>query len=140
MLLLMLNANFNDRRPLPERCIISIFDETGHLLINILTIGKHLPDRRARNSTAPGTTVRHPCLQIIGIEKIAVLRMLGGVPTHRLFQQKYFEKPRGMCKVPLGGACIFGYLNHIIFNFKGLCQQHGISPHLLKSCCKCLAA
>ena len=75
---------------------------------------------------------------IVGIEKVSVLWNFCAISREEFFQDKSFEKPRGMREVPFGRTDVRHGLHDAIFGFETSTQRIREIPDLMKAIAQAL--
>jgi len=118
VLLLMMNAENQNRFNLIEKLFVSIGKKIGDVRIDRRAIAPRFFYGGARDQTPQIAPVHVTGRIIIGIEEVGVLRNFRAINRKEFFQDKRLEKPGGMGKVPFGRADVRHRLYDTIFGLE----------------------
>ena len=114
MLLLVVQAEFDQRRDVVPQLRADIVDQLQHRRGDVVAIGGDRIDGRARQEAALRPRMARPDRLVIGVEQVGeggVERPVGGVER---LQQKGLEKPAGMRQMPFRRADVGHRLDRLI--------------------------
>ncbi len=129
MLLLMLQAELDQRQDRGPRGAGGGFDQRRHRAIDMLAVASDLVDARTRQQTARRAGVARPDGFIIGIEQIAEARIEHAIIARVRAQQKRLEEPCGVRAMPLRRTCVGHRLDRLILGRQRLGEHLGGGAH-----------
>ena len=114
MLLLVLQAQFDERRGLVPYRLAGLLDQAQHRRGDMVAIGADRIDRRARQKPALRARVTRPGRLVIGIEQIGKGRIEHPVSRVERPKQKGLEEPAGMGEMPFRRADVGHRLDRLV--------------------------
>ena len=133
MLLLVMKAKRHDRLDFIEKFFVGVGKEIVDVGVNRGAKAIRLFHGRPRDQAAQIATVHVACGVVIRIKKICVFGNLGAISGHPFLDDKRFEKPGGMRKVPFGRADVGHRLHNAILRLEALAKSRGKIPDFVKT-------
>ena len=96
-------------------------------------VALRFPDGWPRDQPAQIAPVHVARSVVVGIEKVSVLWNFCAIFRDESFQDKSFEKPRGMCEMPFGWTDVRHGLHDTIFGFETSTQRVSEFSDLMKA-------
>lgn len=114
MLLLVVDAQLDDRPRRVRRVVRNAVAETEHRLVHVGAVREYLLDRGPRDQPALRAAVPLSSLHVVRVEKIRVARV--GAPIGRVVRgkQERFVEPARVREVPLGGTHVGHRAHHVV--------------------------
>ena len=119
MLLLVVEADLDQRRELREGLLAGGLEELDHSGIDMPAIGGDFIGARAGEVAALVAGVPGTCGDIIGIEQEGVVGVEGLVALTVLAEQELLEEPGGMGAMPFGRAGVRHRLDQLVLGAQG---------------------
>ena len=119
MLLLVVEADFDQRRERRQRVLIGLVEEFHHGGVDMPAIGGDLVGAGAGQMAALVAGVPRSGADVIGIEQEGVVRVKRPVALAVLAEQELLEEPGGMGAVPFRRAGVRHRLDQLILRRQG---------------------
>ena len=118
MLLLMIEAQINQRRYGGPRGVVRCLEEIGYRFIDVAPVSYHLGDGRPRYQASLGSGMARPERVVIGIKQERIATVNGLIACIETLQDEGLEKPRGMAEVPFRGTGVGHRLHTLVLGAK----------------------
>ena len=114
MLLLVIEADFDQRRERPQRVLAGLVEEFHHGGVDMPAVGGDLVGARTGQMAALVAGVARAGADIVGIEQIGVIGVKRLVARAVLAEQELLEEPGGMGAVPFRRARVRHRLDQLV--------------------------
>src|SRR5580704_13088443 len=115
MLLLVVEADFDQRRDLRQRVFAGLVEEFYDRRIDMAPVGGDLIGPRTGQVAALMASMPRSGADVIGIEQIGIVRVKRLISRTVLAEQELLKEPGGVGAVPFRWACVRHRLDQLVF-------------------------
>ena len=139
MLLLVIQTEFDQRRGDFPHGSVGSGDQRQHGDIDVLAQGMYLTQRGTGQQAALRPGMPRTQRLVVGIEQLSEAPVERLVADSKWLQDDGFEKPAGMCKMPLCRAGVRHRLDALVFGRQWCGENQAVRAHLPVTPCERIA-